>query len=257
MYRLSVLRGVRGDDLGSLKDNCRRAFRADGRGRARGAVGAVAARGQYGAQVCAIAGATAMTPQTRQSDKRPRIAQHARRMKSIRDKPAHSPLRGIGTFGMIGWSIAVPTVGGAYLGRWLDRCRAAGVFMDNRLDPRRRGAGRIYRRDVDQQRRRRTNDTVRLDRSHAWSRGGRGHQCALLCGAGLRDADRPCAARHPCGFCHSVRPCALRVCLRPAGVSSHLPGRGAFAGYAGRILRPALRRHNRCPAELTRRRETR
>ena len=49
------------------------------------------------------------------------IAQHARRMKSTRDKPGPSPLRGIGTFGMIGWSIVVPTVGGAYLGHWLDR----------------------------------------------------------------------------------------------------------------------------------------
>jgi ATP synthase protein I len=35
--------------------------------------------------------------------------------------PGPSPLRGIGTFGMIGWSIAVPTVGGAFLGLWLDR----------------------------------------------------------------------------------------------------------------------------------------
>jgi ATP synthase protein I len=42
------------------------------------------------------------------------------------DRPAtsasgRSPLRGIGTFGMIGWSVAVPTVGGVALGRWLDR----------------------------------------------------------------------------------------------------------------------------------------
>lgn len=49
------------------------------------------------------------------------IARHAKRMKSTRDHPAPSPLRGIGTFGMIGWSIAVPTVGGAFLGLWLDR----------------------------------------------------------------------------------------------------------------------------------------
>ena len=42
-------------------------------------------------------------------------------MKSNRDNPGPSPLRGIGTFGMIGWSIAVPTVGGAFLGLWLDR----------------------------------------------------------------------------------------------------------------------------------------
>ena len=49
------------------------------------------------------------------------IARQARRMKSTRDNPGPSPLRGIGTFGMIGWSIAVPTVGGAFLGLWLDR----------------------------------------------------------------------------------------------------------------------------------------
>ncbi|MBJ3762013.1 AtpZ/AtpI family protein [Maribius pontilimi] len=49
------------------------------------------------------------------------IARHADRMKSKRDDPGPSPLRGIATFGMIGWSIAVPTVGGAFLGLWLDR----------------------------------------------------------------------------------------------------------------------------------------
>lgn len=49
------------------------------------------------------------------------IGQRARRMKAARDDPGPSPLRGIGTFGMIGWSIAVPTVGGAFLGLWLDR----------------------------------------------------------------------------------------------------------------------------------------
>ena len=49
------------------------------------------------------------------------IARHAKRMKSNRENPGPSPLRGIGTFGMIGWSIAVPTVGGAFLGLWLDR----------------------------------------------------------------------------------------------------------------------------------------
>lgn len=54
----------------------------------------------------------------RPSDK---IARHAKRMKSFRERPGQSPLRGIGTFGMIGWSIAVPTVGGAFLGLWLDR----------------------------------------------------------------------------------------------------------------------------------------
>jgi len=49
------------------------------------------------------------------------IARQARRMKTTRDHPGPSPLRGIGTFGMVGWSIAVPTVGGAFAGLWLDR----------------------------------------------------------------------------------------------------------------------------------------
>jgi ATP synthase protein I len=48
------------------------------------------------------------------------IARQADRMKSKRENPGSSPLRGIGTFGMIGWSIAIPTVGGAFLGLWLD-----------------------------------------------------------------------------------------------------------------------------------------
>jgi len=49
------------------------------------------------------------------------IGGSARRMKHARDNPGPSPLRGIGTFGMIGWSISVPTVGGVFLGLWLDR----------------------------------------------------------------------------------------------------------------------------------------
>ncbi|MEO6986580.1 MAG: AtpZ/AtpI family protein [Paralcaligenes sp.] len=49
------------------------------------------------------------------------INRRAKRMKATRDHPGPSPLRGIGTFGMIGWSVVVPTVGGAFLGHWLDR----------------------------------------------------------------------------------------------------------------------------------------
>ncbi len=49
------------------------------------------------------------------------IGRRAERMKAARENPGPSPLRGLGTFGMIGWSIAVPTVGGAFLGLWLDR----------------------------------------------------------------------------------------------------------------------------------------
>lgn len=51
------------------------------------------------------------------------IGRGASRKKAARDNPGPSPLRGVGTFGMIGWSIAVPTVGGAFLGLWLDRIR--------------------------------------------------------------------------------------------------------------------------------------
>lgn len=50
-----------------------------------------------------------------------RIASQVSRKQSERDNPAPSPLRGFSTFGMIGWSIVVPTVGGAFLGLWLDR----------------------------------------------------------------------------------------------------------------------------------------
>lgn len=49
------------------------------------------------------------------------IGRRAERKKAARDNPGVSPLRGLGTFGMIGWSVAVPTVCGAFLGMWLDR----------------------------------------------------------------------------------------------------------------------------------------
>ena len=50
------------------------------------------------------------------------IARQAKRMKSRREHPGPSPLRGIGTFGMIGWSIAVPTVGGAFIAAsWISK----------------------------------------------------------------------------------------------------------------------------------------
>ncbi|TNF21432.1 MAG: ATPase F0F1 [Rhodobacteraceae bacterium] len=64
------------------------------------------------------------------TDKRDRsaedIGRRARRIKAARDNPGPSPLRGIGTFGMIGWSIAVPSVGGVFLGLWLDRVAPQG-----------------------------------------------------------------------------------------------------------------------------------
>jgi len=49
------------------------------------------------------------------------IRRSAERMKRARSEPGFSPLRGLGAFGIIGWSIAVPTVGGAFLGLWLNK----------------------------------------------------------------------------------------------------------------------------------------
>ncbi|WP_375261739.1 AtpZ/AtpI family protein [Palleronia sp.] len=53
--------------------------------------------------------------------RRDRIDEDARRKMSARASPGPSPLRGFGYFGMIGWAVAVPTVGGALIGLWLDR----------------------------------------------------------------------------------------------------------------------------------------
>jgi ATP synthase protein I len=59
---------------------------------------------------------------TKQQDKSAKdIGNQAKRMKNARDNPGPSPLRGISTFGMIGWSIALPTVGGAFVGLWLEK----------------------------------------------------------------------------------------------------------------------------------------
>ena len=49
------------------------------------------------------------------------IERGAERMRKTRESPPASPMSGLGTFGMVGWSIAVPTLGGIFLGLWLDR----------------------------------------------------------------------------------------------------------------------------------------
>jgi ATP synthase protein I len=49
------------------------------------------------------------------------IERGAERMRKTRESPPPSPMSGLGTFGMVGWSIAVPTLGGVFLGLWLDR----------------------------------------------------------------------------------------------------------------------------------------
>ena len=50
-----------------------------------------------------------------------KIERSAERMRKTRDRPPPSPMRGLGTFGMIGWSVAAPTIGGIFLGIWLDK----------------------------------------------------------------------------------------------------------------------------------------
>jgi len=49
------------------------------------------------------------------------IGCHAARKSDAREHPGPSPLSGLGAFGVIGWSIAVPTVTGAFVGGWLNR----------------------------------------------------------------------------------------------------------------------------------------
>lgn len=49
------------------------------------------------------------------------IERQAERMQAARRHPNRSLLMGLGMFGMIGWSVAVPTVAGIFLGIYLDR----------------------------------------------------------------------------------------------------------------------------------------
>ena len=49
------------------------------------------------------------------------IRRRAERMEETRNAPKYSPLSGLGVFGVVGWSVAIPTVAGAFLGMWLNR----------------------------------------------------------------------------------------------------------------------------------------
>jgi ATP synthase protein I len=49
------------------------------------------------------------------------IRREAERMQRARARRPESPLRGLSAFGVVGWSVALPTVLGALLGLWLDR----------------------------------------------------------------------------------------------------------------------------------------
>ena len=58
---------------------------------------------------------------TNKDDASAAIRRRAERMQKTRDEPSYSPLSGLGVFGVIGWSVVIPTVGGAFLGLWLNR----------------------------------------------------------------------------------------------------------------------------------------
>ena len=58
---------------------------------------------------------------TKKNDASAAIRRRAERMQKTRDEPKYSPLTGLGVFGVIGWSVAIPTVVGALLGGWLNR----------------------------------------------------------------------------------------------------------------------------------------
>ena len=57
----------------------------------------------------------------KENDSAAAIRRRAQRMQESRDEPSFSPLSGLGVFGVIGWSVAIPTVGGAFLGVWLNK----------------------------------------------------------------------------------------------------------------------------------------
>lgn len=65
---------------------------------------------------------------TRKTGSRPapglaaQVGARARRKLRARRDPAPGVWLGLGTMGLIGWSVALPTLAGAALGRWIDLC---------------------------------------------------------------------------------------------------------------------------------------
>ena len=49
------------------------------------------------------------------------ISRKARRMEQARKRRSESAWRGFGMFGMVGWSISVPTIACLAIGIWIDR----------------------------------------------------------------------------------------------------------------------------------------
>lgn len=62
-----------------------------------------------------------MTDQPGHATEAETIARKAERMETARKRRTASPLHGLGLFGLVGWSVAVPIVAGVALGLWLDR----------------------------------------------------------------------------------------------------------------------------------------
>lgn len=54
------------------------------------------------------------------TDEAETLSRKARRMEKARQRKARSAWLGLGMFGMVGWAIAVPTIGGVVLGLYLD-----------------------------------------------------------------------------------------------------------------------------------------
>ena len=52
---------------------------------------------------------------------------------------------GLGMMGLIGWSVAIPTLAGVALGLWLDKYHPAELFLDT-LDANRRSVYRLLER---------------------------------------------------------------------------------------------------------------
>jgi ATP synthase protein I len=61
-------------------------------------------------------------------DYRTRIA-HERRLREERRRKGERPFwSGVATLGLLGWMIVIPTLIGAFLGRWIDQTLNSGVF---------------------------------------------------------------------------------------------------------------------------------
>lgn len=59
-------------------------------------------------------------PSEQQTELAETVGEKAERRLAARDKEEHSLWFGLGAFGVIGWSIAVPTLIGVAIGLWLD-----------------------------------------------------------------------------------------------------------------------------------------